>query len=672
MSNRVGFALAVLLLLLGAGLRMWQFSTLPAGLHASEIVDIRVIETVRQGDIEVFYDLGTQGREGLYHTMQTAITSVIGTGALGFDILGVWAGMLALALVYAVVVRLYGPLAAVAALGLMALNMWLIVLSHQITREVLLPALVSAILLMLARTLGVYRDVQPRIPLNTAFAVLGLLLGVGFYIHPSHFFIVLFSMAFILYRLGSRQQLPQQTMGYLLFSLLIMIIVVMPYLISSIRLPELSGAVRVFEPYNTLQKAPLVSVQDTVNGIFFSGDNNPAHNLPGRPLIDLLSGLLVLIGVLIAGRSWKVSRYGLPLIAGVALLPVALLASDSPNFLTLSSMMPLIALFFGLGFSSLTRTLTRGRGWLTALMLIGLLGFNLFWTARDLFMEWPALPETQAVYNSRVGQLAHYVDQTAEQIPTVICVSDEPAPAADSLTSSDLLMIIMNRKNALLRYADCGTGMIFINGGDTQQIIMPEADTLTSMQPYMREWMNRGTVLTDAELPPDGVVLLTASSALADTVGKFTTTAPAAYAPEAPGTSSIAAPPVRFGGNIAFLGYEKPDAGPYPPGGVLTVVTYWRVDGEIPPDLRLFTHVLSDPAAIVAQNDTISVDVRQMQNRDVFIQITFVPLPYSIPAGTYDISIGAFRDGDKGRMPVMDGDRERGNRLFIGQIEVTR
>ncbi len=696
MSSRVSFVLAVLLLLVGAGLRMWHFSTLPAGMHAGEIVDVQVTETIRQGDIEVFYDLGGQGREGLYHVVQTIITSIMGNGAPGFDLLGLWMGMLALALVYALVARLFGPVAAVAALGLLALNMWMIVQSRQIGRETVLAALVAAALLIVARTMGAYRDVHPLIPLNTAFAAMGLLLGVGFYIHPVHFFVILFSVVFILYRLVYRprakgqtsgyrlfpnlpvrlivstERMTRQTYSYLLFSLLLTAIVSMPYVISSIRLPELSGAARVFEAYNVLQKDPFVSAMDTLNGILFSGDPNPAHNLPGRPLIDLFSGLCVLIGVMVAARGWKSPRYALPLIAGVALLPSALLASDSPNFLTLSALMPLIALFFGLGFSSLMRRLTRGRDWLTALALLALFGFNLYWTGRDVFERWPALPETQVAYNSRSGQLAHYLDGTAAQTPTVICTTTHPTQRTEAFSNSDLMLLMMSRKDIPLRYADCGTGMIFINGGEPQQIIMPEADTLTAMQPYMRTWMNRGTVLTDTDLPRDGVVALTANTALADTVGKFTTLAPAAYAPEAPGETAIAAPPIRFGGNITFLGYEELDTNPYPPGGVLAVVTYWRVDGEIPPDLRLFTHVLSDPAVIVAQNDIISVDVRQLQTRDVFIQITYVPLPYSIPTGTYDVSIGAFRDGDKGRLAVMDGDQERGTRLFIGQINVTR
>ena len=129
---------------------------------------------------------------------------------------------------------------------------------------------------------------------------------------------------------------------------------------------------------------------------------------------------------------------------------------------------------------------------------------------------------------------------------------------------------------------------------------------------------------------------------------------------------------MRFGGNLSFLGYEKDSDQVYSPGGIYTSVTYWRVDGVVPPDLRLFTHILADPAsAPAAQNDTISVkDLRQLQNRDVFIQIIFVPLPSTMPPGMYGISIGAYTTSDGARMPVLLNDVPRGNRLFIGQITV--
>ncbi len=674
MSSRLGFALAVVLLLLGAVLRMGKLATLPAGLNEQEITDIRVVETVRQGDIEMFYKLGNgEGREGVYHAIMTGVTTLTGNGLFGYHVVGVWVGMLTLAMAYALASRLFGPLAGVATLGLLAVNMWMILLSREVGRETVLPMLVLTIMLLLARGLSVYQQIHPRLPVNGVFGALGVLLGIGFYIHPAHFMIVLFSMIFIVYRLAARQNISRQVIGYLLFSMLVMIIISMPYLVASIRLPNLSGASRVFDDYSAVQNSPLQAISNGISGIFFVGDANPAHNLPQRPLIELISGLFVLLGVLISARHWKQGRYGLPIIAGVVLIPVAFLNAASPNFLAYTPLVPILALFFGLGISTLYRSLTRGPQRLAQLGILILLVFNLAWTGRDLFTIWPKLDSVYDAYHSRIGQLAYHLDRTADSIPTVICDSGQRLHSQDELSETDLLLLMVNRKDVHLRYVDCGTGLILVNGGQDEQVILPDANMLDRMQPYLKDWLLKGQVLDTADIPPNAVVRLNVSQELADVVGKFSTTAPAGYAPEAPGGAGVAATPLRLGGNITFLGYENTSPEAYTPGGIVTLITYWRVDGAMPPDLRLFTHILSDPAACcAAQNDTISVDVNELESRDVFIQVTFVPLPITIPDGVYSISVGAYLQSNGTRMGIMDGERERGTRLFIGQITVKR
>jgi 4-amino-4-deoxy-L-arabinose transferase-like glycosyltransferase len=670
LSSRVGYALAVVLLLMGAALRMWHLSTLPAGLHDNEITDIRITEGIRQGSIEVFYDLGGEGRESLYHMLLAAVTGVIGNGTVGYTALSLWAGMLLLAAVYALATRLFSPAVGVAALGLLSTNLWAIFLSREISRQALLPGLVAIMLLTLARAFSVYRERHPSLPENTIFAVLGVLLGLGFYLHPSHFMIVLFSMAFIAYWLLSRRRLPQQTFGYLLFSLLVFIIIGMPYLLSTVRLPDLSGAARIVHGYNVNQNPPLEAIFSSIGGILFQGDSSPIHNLPGRPLIDLLSGLIMLIGILTTARRWREPRFTLIAFATIALVPVAFLSGRTPDFLALTPLLPLIAIFFGLGLATLHRSVDPRLRLVIRLGAGILLIFNLIWTGRDVFQVWPALPAVADGYHSRAGHLAAYLDRTAATIPTVLCESDWHFHKDDALSGTDLILLMMNRKDVHLRYADCGTGMIFIDGGERQQIIMPDPNTLANMQPYLRGWIDQGVQPTN--VPSDSVVEIHVAQQLADTVGRFTTMSPAGYAPESPGGSGLAVPPVRFGGNIAFLGYEPLNSGLYPPGGVVTTITYWRVDGAVPPDLRLFTHILSDPVAIAAQNDTISVDVSQLGLRDVFIQITFVPLPPQTPPGMYQISVGAYTAANDERLPVMDSDtaQPRGNRLFLGQITV--
>jgi hypothetical protein len=95
------------------------------------------------------------------------------------------------------------------------------------------------------------------------------------------------------------------------------------------------------------------------------------------------------------------------------------------------------------------------------------------------------------------------------------------------------------------------------------------------------------------------------------------------------------------------------------------------VDGPLPPDLRLFTHLLSDPAAIISQQDTISVVPAQLEPRDIFIQISFLTLPSLTPNGQYEMSIGAYQRSDNMRLMAFDGDQPRGSRVFLVAKTIT-
>ncbi len=94
------------------------------------------------------------------------------------------------------------------------------------------------------------------------------------------------------------------------------------------------------------------------------------------------------------------------------------------------------------------------------------------------------------------------------------------------------------------------------------------------------------------------------------------------------------------------------------------------MDGTLPPGLRLFTHILSDPATIASQHDTISVDPRSLSERDIFIQVTSLQLSDTLPEGEYVVSVGAFVSDPENRLNVYDGDMPRGTRLFMYTITI--
>jgi hypothetical protein len=666
LSDRISYGLVVLVFLLAAFLRLRELATLPPGFHADEIADIRITETARQGRIEVYYDLGGEGREGLYQSMLASVTTFTGGGLIGYRLLSVWAGLVMLALLYAVGKRLFGALAGLTAVALLAVSLWPVLLARSVSREALVGLFVTAVLLALARSLPVY-GVRPHDePQTIPFAALGLLLGLGFYIHPISYAVTLAALLYIVYMLLVRRPMPRRTLSYTWFAIVVLIVTATPYLIASLQLPALSGARRLLE---TGEGSLLV---DGVGGLFFVGDSDPTHNLPGRPLFDLVSGLLIVIGLFTALRYGRQPRFMLLLISLLLIAPVALIAPDSPDFHAFAPLLPILALLFGVGVSTLVSSLQRPARRVASVGLAGLLLFNVGWTYRDLFVHWRTLPAVQTAYHGRLGQIAAYLDQTSETVSTVVCTPVlRPQAARPELVSTQLLALMMHRQFVLLRYADCGTGLILSAGGEREQVILPDANTFDGLYPALRDWLLRGSWVSLPDLPADAALMLDVSGPLADQIGGFTTTAPVAFAPEAPGGARVAPPPLRFGGNITFLGYERRWSATHRPGDVVPVVTYWRVDGVVPPDLRLFTHVLADPSARpVAQSDEISVLPEQLRPRDVFIQVSFIQLPYAIRAGDYSISVGAYEGSSGIRLPVFDGDQPSGTRLFLGGFRV--
>ncbi|GAB4520966.1 MAG: hypothetical protein OHK0046_31750 [Anaerolineae bacterium] len=672
LSSKVSFFFAVLILLAAAALRMNALTTLPPGLHDGEIIDIRIAETAREGTIEVFYDLNGEGRESLYHLTLTFVTSLTGNGPLGYRMFSVWVGMLAVAGVYALGKRLFGYIGGLAAMSLMAFTFYPVVLSRQITRETALPLMFTIILLALTLVLPVYRRRRRRSDNTSAAAVLGAFLGFTLYLHPVGIALVFFSTITIAYMVISRQQLiSRRRLSYILFALLVMVIISMPYVISTIRRPQLSGFDRLTG--TDYPAVSLTSAAQSIGGIFWLGDPNPINNLPQHPLLDPVMALLVGVGLFFMVREWRNPRHLVLLIALLCLSPIFLFATKTADFIHFAAVLPLLALFYGLGVSSLRRIHPQYGSWAAIFVLLISLSLTLYRTWTVLFEDWAENAEVAVAYNSLYGQLAHYIDRTADSIPTVLCGWRlEQSPTALTLSDAQLITLMMNNRDAPLRQANCATSLIMTNGGANEQIVLPSSTVWQEAHPEILRWLSLGEPVADPGIPAGSVLKLNVEQALADRIGLLTVETPVRYAPEVGGSrDELVYTPVNFGGNLTFLGYVLDSDVTYEPGDVMTLVTYWRVAGPVPPDLRLFTHVLSDPgAAPPANTDTIGVSPRMLRDRDVFIQVTYVPLPSSLPEGEYAVSIGAYQATSDDRLSVLVDGTTRGTRLFLINVEV--
>ena len=669
MTSGMSFILVIGLLLLAALLRTYDLANLPPGFSEDEIVNIRLVDNVRQGDIFVFYPGEDGGREGAFHVFATFVTSFVGEGTIGFRIASVWLSVISIAIIYTLGNHLFNPIVGVLAAGLVTVNMSSVLLARAVSSDATVLFLVSAIMLALARSLPVYRRTRVVTSNIGSFAALGALLGIGVYLHPSSLFIVLGAMAYIAHLLYIRNVFFRERRSYTGFAILLMIIICMPYLISSINLPQYAALQRILSQYDD---GILRSIADGMLAIIANGDLDPRHNLPGRPLVDAFSGLLMIVGIVICALRRHRPRFMLMLIMFVMALPAALVVENSPNFARMSVIMPHLAIFFGMGFYSLIRAPVFAdvifRRMAVAGVLI-LLTINVVWTWTDLFAAWRDNEAVAPLVNGGLGQIAHYLDVVGDETPTVFCYSawanSEPKP---DLGDGDKTRLMMNRSKFDYHEADCRQSLLLTNGGEKQRIVFFDDAALDHVHPYLQEWLSHGRPVS-GNVPRDTIIELETAQLLADRAGALTTTAPLSYAPEV-GVLEPIAPPIRFGGNLTLLGYEPDVKREFLPGESVEVITYWRVEGEFLPDIILKNHILADPVTPIGIRDVMSINPLMLRERDVFIQVTPVQLRENTLPGKYTVSVGAYREIDQIRMPVLKDDQPHGDRIFLYDIEV--
>ena len=306
-----------------------------------------------------------------------------------------------------------------------------------------------------------------------------------------------------------------------------------------------------------------------------------------------------------------------------------------------------------------------------AAIAVGLIAATGFFTFRDYFLIWPKQGDVRLNYQADLGVLAHYLDTSKDPTPMSICstpVDRTTDPFAQ--TNEELLAYLMHRHNLPIRYFDCNQSLIIANGGESQRIIFPRGHYYDHLPGPLLGWMR---FAEDEHVPgirPDVVMRFEATQAIADQAGAFITTALTAWPPEA-NAEGLANLPVSFGYNIAFLGYQIRDE-ELRPGDWVELTTYWRVDGPPPPEMTQFAHMLGNPVVIVAQNDSLGVQMNTLQVRDIFLQHSLIQSPGGLAAGPYTISVGLYLPSTGDRLPAFQDGQEISNRLFLQSVNIIR
>jgi hypothetical protein len=670
--------LLVALLLLAAWLRFRALRDIPPGLEMDELIANQIAEQISAGDWRVFYPAG-QGRESLYFYWLAGWLTLLGKHVFALRVASSTAGLLGLACVYVLVRRLFNPMVALISLAFGATSFWTLFAARSGLRSVAMVPLTALSGYLFWRGLDCGSQKLRRCS-RLFYTTGGFCLGMTFYaftaarVLPAVF--ILFAVYLFLFH---RPSLFGQWQGWLLGSLsaLLVMLPLLFYLYNHPQADELGF--RDFDrPLVALKSGDLQPVLqnslETLKVFAFQGDPLIFDNVPGRPIFEPLSAFLFLLGIGIALVRLRQPAYAFALIwLLVALIP-GMLSQPAPNFYRIVGAQAVTFAFPALAIVQSGRYLRRRWGrppWQRriSLVLIGglalILGVHLAGTWQAYFVAWPKVEGVSVFWQSGLAQAARYLDSSPEASPVALCTiltyEHDPwwRPAWQSMP------YLLRRSDLDIRYYDCRTTLVLPTGTSVRYLFPDPSAPMKLIPEALRRGLFEHTRADLEGMPSTQAVLLH----LDDPPEAFGPESGEAWWPPEAG-DGIAVLPAVFGDSLALRGYQWQPARPRR-GEALQLVTAWEVLRTPPPRLVMFTHLLTDPQTLVAQQDSLSLTSHSLRPGDRFVALhDQVWIPADIPSDELLVSIGLYSSDTLVRLSLSDQDQQRGDRLFLESVNI--
>jgi len=414
----------------------------------------------------------------------------------------------------------------------------------------------------------------------------------------------------------------------------------------------------------------LVCIRDVLAMFTFKGDPFVTYNLPGRPILDPVTGLLFCSGILMCLWRWRKPAYTftlLWLITGIA--PSMLTGVHSASLRSIVAqpatyVVP--ALIFAEAIGWLTRRFSLPAVSVVLVVLVLVVTSSGLITYHDYFVRWAGSPETQAAYFSDLFQAIRYLDTTYVDRPIVFS-SPFPNLPHDPYVAE----VISTRHNLDIRWFD-GRGALVFPASPSARLVVLSRSPLDHLLSGELDARHSTRVQVEGSENYFDVFDWEPGSTL-DAVHQF-------CGDTAVETDEHLVLPVDFGHSVQLVGYSLE-----PPtivaGDTICLVTLWRVLspealGAVPPELYgydavIFVHVLNGENKVVTQEDRLDAPAWDWRPGDAFAQVHHLTIEPDLPPGRYDVEIGLYTVPDLRRLPVYAGGEAKGDRVLLRPVEVT-
>jgi len=684
-SSRLELGLFLLILLTAGVLRFAALDEVPPGLTHDEADHGVDAAGVLEGRTPIYFTVG-YGREPLYDYSTAAIMALLGRTYLASRITSALYGMALLVLVY-----LWGrratrnPWLALAMMAGLAVSFWALQVSRHALRTITMPVLYMAAALIMWHGISLREEIDdPRLAARQRpqaeierwlwFVVAGILLGAMFYTYLAARVMWAVFPAFFVFLSISQPRVVRSVWPGLLVMLAVAGLMAAPLAIylynnpgAEVRIGQLSGPLTAL--LNGDPDLLLANIRAGLGMLTLSGDDLWLYNVPGRPLLGPLTGILFYLGVGLAlvsvAAPYRPARRGrrtpeeafwisganafmlLTLAAG--LVPALITGVSASNTRVIGSL-PALYYFPALAVLWLAEWAAREVGragrkaiWLGyGVILVTTCGL----TIRDYFVTWANAPDVRVAYHTTLIETLNYLDTHKEVGPSVALSTISPSIPHDPAVAA----MRLRREDLNLRWFD-GRSALLVPSGDSVLFIPEFAQLTAELQPLLN---TISQPLTRLDLRPDDKNQY---------VEIWRVRQPESWAQAVPLMTADSA--------LALLAYEIAAPESIVPGDTFAVLVTWRVEAPYAGDVVLFTHLLSTEEVLVAQQDLLSVPTSSWRPGDVFVQIHWLTIPADQPPGQLAISVGAYTRPDIVRLPLSGLDQQPvGDHYILQTIEV--
>ena len=382
--------------------------------------------------------------------------------------------------------------------------------------------------------------------------------------------------------------------------------------------------------YQTL----LENARLTLDGLFFSGDQNWRHNLSTRPALDSVQSLFFLLGIAASLRRWRSAETWTLITWLLVGLTPSVITVEAPHFGRTTMVTPAVALTMAWGIQTAWDTVSRR--WVRGLIGVAL-GLSFLLTVRDYFVRWANDPNVLPAFNTQQVWLA----DTLRTAPSGAALYVTPMDYRDDFWTFEYVLgsetfkrfrVFNGRKCLVLPSATMAGAMYAV-------IVHEDPSTLASL----------------AQRFPTGTIARPSAPADHEYLNTY-------LIPDGPATlGGASAAHANFGDMVALADYALSKE-TIAPGSSVTLSVAWAIKQPTPLPYKVFVHFVGAPQAdgntIYAQYDgppcASSYPTWQWQPGETWRDAYSLTLPNALPPGEYRLHIGWYHETSGTRLPLHD------------------